>query len=577
MTDFERATLEPDTYRAARARRAPLLALAAALLAASGCTLKTDVAATGGTAGNVTHLWVTVNEVWLAIDAGTPPEAGAGWNKHVLTAPVSFDLATLGSGTLEQLASQVSTAAGTYHQVHLVLADSGDALTTSAQAAGLGSNAQITVTDASGAITNAPLESAVPGLGLTVATNLTLAGSLNLGSSASSSTAGTSSTTGSTTGTPTPKTATLALTIDGARDVLPYSYGTVTAYILSAITSAADEARAGGISGTIDASALASGAGPISVSAEIPDPTNSHHLIVQRRAVGSGGAFTLYPLPTPSSGTASYDLVIAGAGVQTMIVRAIPVATGSALSPVIVQSTPFVLAPAPIVYADIALQSTALPGGARVAFYQTIPASGELPYAIDGSAVDLASRRLPGDFFALGAGPLMVGDYATGSPVSFATLAPVEGDSGFVIGSEGQYRADTLLKTPTLVSGSSTAPTPIVPPYPAIAAGGSAGALSVTLQATAGVYDSGFIVVAAGNRVVDAASVGTLLAGGGGTITIANVPSGGGLAAGAGVPYQVAVRAWNSTNAAASLVRVAAATSTVLGAGSRGSVTLRLP
>jgi hypothetical protein len=115
-----------------------------------------------------------------------------------------------------------------------------------------------------------------------------------------------------------------------------------------------------------------------------------------------------------------------------------------------------------------------------------------------------------------------------------------------------------------------------VPPFPAIAAGGGAGALSVTLSATAGLYDSGFVVIAAGNRVVDAANVGPLLLAGGGTVNFINVPSGSVLAANSGAPYQVAVRAWNSNNATASLTRVASTSSTVLGNGARGSVTLQL-
>ncbi len=566
-----------DRGRAALRRRALPLA-AAALLGAGGCSLKTDVAANGGSAGNVSHLWVTVNEVWLGTDANTPPESGAGWNKTVLQAPVTFDLATLGAGALQQLASQVTTASGTYHQVHLVLADSSDALTASAQAVGLASNAQITITNPSGTVATAPLEAAVPGFGLTIPAELTLRGSLDLnGSSSTASSSGSTSTTptgSSGSGSPS-RTATIAVTVDGARDVLPYTFGTGTGYILSAIAGVADESLSGGIAGSVDATALASGAGPVSVSAEIADPANTHHVVVQRRVVASDGSFTLYPLPAPSSGSMSYDLVISGAGAQTVIVRGIPVTRGTALAPVVAQSTPFVLSAAPIVYADVAQQSAALPGGARVSFYQTVPASGELPYAVDGTAVDLISRRLPGDAFALGGGPLSVGDYASGGAVSLATLAPLEGNAGFVIGTDGQYRADTLLAHPTVVSGTSSAPTPIVPPAPAFAAGYGAASLAVTLQAPAGVYDSGFVVVATGNRVVDAASVGSLLAAGGGTITIGNLP--GSAASGGGVPYQVALRAWNSNTATASFVRVATTASTQLAGGARGSVTLQLP
>src|SRR5579871_6293196 len=257
-----------DRGRAALRRRALPLA-AAALLGAGGCSLKTDVAANGGSAGNVSHLWVTVNEVWLGTDANTPPESGAGWNKTVLQAPVTFDLATLGAGALQQLASQVTTASGTYHQVHLVLADSSDALTASAQAVGLASNAQITITNPSGTVATAPLEAAVPGFGLTIPAELTLRGSLDLNGSSS-----TASSSGSTSTTPTGSSG-------------------------SGSTSS---------TATIAATALAAGAGPVSVSAEIADPANTHHVVVHRRVVASDGSFTLYPLPAPSSGSMSYDL-----------------------------------------------------------------------------------------------------------------------------------------------------------------------------------------------------------------------------------------------------------------------------
>jgi len=137
-------------------------------LVATGCTLKADVAATGGASGNVTHLWVTLEEVWLASGADTPPEATAGWVKTVLPAPITFDLATLSPATLTALATAISVPAGTYRQVHLVTADSGDTLASSAAALGLGTNSQLSVTDAAGTSTTSPLESPVPGAGAAI-------------------------------------------------------------------------------------------------------------------------------------------------------------------------------------------------------------------------------------------------------------------------------------------------------------------------------------------------------------------------------------------------------------------------
>ncbi len=563
----------PGRRALARGARTLLVAIGAPLalaLAASGCSLKADVAATGTTAGNVTHLYVTVQEVWLATGADTPVEATAGWVKSVLATPVTIDLATLTPGALTALATAIALPAGTYRQLHLVTADSADSLVASASALGLTANSEISITATDGTSTTTPLESPVPGAGLTIATDLVLAGSLDVGQTSSATTTSTSTTSSG-------KTATLAVTLDGARAVLPYGYGTSTGYVLSPIASVIDEKNAGAISGSIDPSALAAGYGPVVVSAEVPDAAGSHHVVVQRRVVGSSGAFTLYPLPAPSSGTTSYDLVISSSGAQTVIIRSVPISSGAVTSPVVVQATPILLTPASPGYANVSAQAVALPGGARVDFYQTIAAGGEIPYLIDSSALDLLTRRLPGDSFALGSGPVNVGDYASGSSISFSTAAPVEGQGGYVIGTEGAFRRDALALAPSLINGLAGAPTPVLPPFPAVAAGGAAGTLALTLTSPVGEFDSGFVVVAAGNRVVESVNVGTLLATGGGTINIVNVPAGRALAPTAGVPYRLSVRAWNSTSPSASLVRVATTMSTVLGDAARASAAIDLP
>ena len=568
--------------RHARTALATIGAPLALAFATTGCTLKADVAATGAAPGNTTHLWVSVEEVWLATGADTPPEAAAGWVKSVLPTPVTFDLATLTSATLTALATAISVPAGTYRQVHLVTADSSDTLIASASALGLASNSEISITATDGTSTTTPLESPVPGAGITIATDLVLAGSFDFGSSSSSTNSTTGGATSADTTTPTStttstKTATLAVTLDGARDVLPYSYGTTTGYVLSPIATVTDEKYAGAISGSIDPSALAAGYGPVIVSAQVPSAGGSHHVIVQRRVVGSAGTFSLYPLPAPSSGTTSYDLVISSSGAETVIVRGIPISANPVTSPVVVQSTPLLLTAATAVYANVSAQAVVLPGGARVDFYQTFAASGEIPYLIDSCALDMLTKRLPGDSFALGGGPLNVGNYAGGDSISFATVAPVEGQGGFVIGTEGAYRSDALAAAPSVINGIVAAPTPVLPPFPAVAAGGSAGTIALTLTAPAGEFDSGFVIIAAGNRVVETVNVGTLLNAGGGTINIVNLPAGRALASTAGVPYRLSVRAWNSTSAAASLVRVATTSSTVLGDAARASAAIDLP
>lgn len=556
-----------------------------ALCVLAGCSTNAEFDAAGSAPAAASHLYVTVNEVWLAAAADTLPEANSGWIKNPLTTPITVDLANLES-TLTTLVSSVSVPAGTYAQVHLVLADSGDALVTSAQSIGLSYNSQISITATNGASTTAPLESPVPGFGITIPTSLVIAGSLTLDTSNSTSSSNATSTptastpasgsVGSTTASSTTNVA-AAVSLDGSRDVLTYTYGTTVGYLLSPVMNVLNENAAGGISGTVDTSGLASSTAAPIVSAEVPDPTNTHHVVVLRTVAASGGAFTLYPLPVPTSGTTDYDLVISYPGADTVIVRGIPVGNAAIGSAVVAQTTPFTMTAAPTVYADLSTQSPTLPGGARVTFYQTVPASGEIPYSIDSSAVDMVTRHLPNDAFALSAGPLQVGAYQGGGPVSFASTAPLEGSGGYVVGSEGLYRVDALVTTPAVITGSSTAATPVMAAVPGMRAGAVAGRLAVSIAAAAGEYDSGFVVVSAGGRVVETANVGALLLSGGGTVTLAGIPSGSSLAPATGVPYQVAVRAWNSGNVAASFVRVASTTSVTLGNSGYASVSLQMP
>ena len=80
------------------------LALAAwlALPLINGCSVQTNVEVTGTAPGAASHLWLTVDEVWLATDADTVPESTTGWQKFTLSTPVTFDLATLTASSLVQ-------------------------------------------------------------------------------------------------------------------------------------------------------------------------------------------------------------------------------------------------------------------------------------------------------------------------------------------------------------------------------------------------------------------------------------------------------------------------------------------
>ncbi len=132
----------------------PGAAAGQALLVA--CQSRTNVSATGNTPAQFTHVFVTINQIWFNTSASAASTDGS-WQKFTLTTPATVDLVTLNNGTLSQFASELKLTAGTYAQVMVVLADSTDALTTSAQTAGAASNDEVDYVDGSNLAHTVPL------------------------------------------------------------------------------------------------------------------------------------------------------------------------------------------------------------------------------------------------------------------------------------------------------------------------------------------------------------------------------------------------------------------------------------
>lgn len=530
---------------------------ACCIVAIAGCTARTNVGATGVAPPDAAHLWVTVDEIAFAAEADAPPEATTGWTRKTLSTPVVLDLANVDPDALVPLVTNLSVPAGSYKQLYLGLADPADRLVDVARNAGLDYNAQIEIRKGSGAVAKAPLELPVPRAGLAIPVDLTFKDESGLSGASSS----------------VEDLVNLAVTLDAAGDVVTYDYGSNTGYILSPGASVQDVARAGAIEGQVDTSALPADHPPITVTAQAPDSAGAYHVVVQRRQVAADGSFLLFPLPAPKNGTKQYEVVIACAGADTVIVRDVPVSAGT--DPTTVQSTPVALTPARTVYADVQAQSPALPAGTRVEFYQTLPGRDQ-PYLIDGTLVDPLSRNLPGNAFALASGSLVVGTYAGGNPISFSAATPGEGSGGYVVGTSGLYRAVTLAGERVDIEGGSNRPTQISTPYPEVADGGISGTLAVNVLVPVDRFDAGFIAVSAGHRLMETVSIGALLQRGGGTVNVAGLPAGSALAPVTGVPYRVALRAWNSRNPSGTLTTVAATASTVLGDSGTGRLSLQI-
>lgn len=561
----------------------PLLVLSTVAMALfAGCTVHTTVDAGGTAPATATHLWVTVQEIWLTTKPDATLQMPAEWTVVKLDAPVSVDLAAMSPGSWTQLLASKPVPAGEYRQLHLQLADASDPLLAAATSAGLTYNAQIDFTDSGGALTSAPLELPVPQAGLTIPMDVALSGSWSLTSvatasstnstnSASTATTASASTTasdtssGSVNSSGSGKSTALAVTIDAARTVLSYALGSTNAYLLEPLTQVTDESQSGAISGSIDSSQLAAMHAPVFVSAQVVDPTQTHHVIVQRRLVGADNHFLLYPLPAPSKVSSKYDIVITCADAQSVIVRDVPVTAGSSAAATVMQQAPVMLMPASSASANVATDSAQLPAGARVDFYQTVNANAELPYLIEGSALDVLQRQFSPSALALSRGALMSGNYAGGSAIDFSSAAPVEGLGGYRVGSEGLYRSDTLAAQTVAVTGTAAAPTAVAAPYPALIAGAQSGRVTLSLTAPDRYRDSGFAVLCSGGRIIEAADVGAQLKAGGGDVVFGDIPAGHVPANSSGIVYHVAVRAWNSADPVDSIARVAAASSLILG------------
>ncbi len=536
-------------------RSVATVVVAACFALLAGCDARTNVGATGTAPEDAAHLWVTVEEIWFASDADALPESDTGWTREKLSNPVVLDLANIDAGKLVSLATNVALPSGDYRQMYLKLADPADRLVNAARDLGLDYNAQIDVKGGSGAVSKRPLELPVPGAGLTIPVQLTFKDNSSSGSGADQAT-------------------NLAVTIDAARDVVTYEYGSNTGYILSPNVSVHDASKAGAIAGSVDTRGLAADHPPVYVSAQERSGTGTHHVVVQRRRIAADGTFELYPLPAAKNGAKLYDVVISCAAADTVIVRDVPVTAGT--TPTSLQPAAVVLTPARTVYADTGTQTPVLPAGTRVEFYQSTPGSDERPYLIDGTALDPLTRQLPGNAFALASGSLVVGTYASGNTIAFATTSPAEGTGGYLVGSAGLYRADTLASRSSDVTGGRNRPTIVTVPDPQLADGGRAGTLVVNLSAAVARYDNGFITVMAGPEVMETVDVGALLERGGGIVTIGSLPAGSALAPVAGVPYRIALRAWNSRNASGSLASLASERSVSLGDTGTGSFALRL-
>lgn len=585
-----------------------LLTLCAAF---SGCSSRTNVSATGSTPSQFTHVYITTQEVWFNTKQNASPD-DTGWGKFPLKTPVTIDLITESNGTLGEIANDMRVAPGTYNSILLLPVPidwTGGTTAASASAIGATWNSEADYVDAAGVTRQVPLVLPnpekgflIPGASLKVPVGKVGVGGVGTGST--SSTASTTNTTtnvfGTTTTTPTTTTTTpttstssttttvsFATSFDGNRDLHLFCYviassgscaqsatgattGTATGAILSANPTATDLSTTGGITGTLTLTSLTninsvSGRVAIQASAESLSADGTHHVIVASAPVQTDGTFTIYPLQSNSSTPTVYDVVIHGPNIFTIIIKNVsvttttPSLTGAAATTGSVATTTatgavsigtFIPTPAPAFVANITPTATAsLPPGAAVTFYQTLPASNEVPYAIDEVGIDPLNLNLQ-TAEQLSTGNIQSGTYSSsGSTVTVTSSTPTEtttasGKAAYRVGATAPLYADGAVSFSTMVVSNTgslvpapsttttttpTPPTPVAVAVPSLTPANSSatGSIAAAVTVPAGSYIGGELIVSHNGAIVGVGSIASsALLSGTGSVPVNGLPSG---------------------------------------------------
>lgn len=564
-----------------------VLLLGCAVLA--GCQSRTTLSGTGNTPAQFTHVFLTVNQIWFNTSATAAP-TDSSWVKFTLSTPQTIDLVNLNNGALSQIASGLKLTAGTYAQVMLILADANAALATSAHSAGAATNDEVDYVDASDLTHTVPLAVLNAAQGISIGTSITVAaGSSSLGGSSSSSTA-TSSTTTTTTPSSAPTatfsapgitTTSVIVDFDASRDLVPISLSGQPAYLLNPHPQAYDAKHSGTIQGAVSLSTLPvltpAGLPDIQVAAESVSSDGTRHVIIKTTRVGADGSFILYPLSTASGAPTSYDLVIHGPTIQTLIIKSVPV-TNSAPGSATALISALTLTAANAFLVNFTANTPAAPSSSLVGFYQTLPLSSEVPYLVETRAVDPLSGVFATDQ-ALSGGSLQYGTYGAGTTLTLTTTNPTQGTATYAIGAiNPAYGTAALGTTVSAPSNTTTTArfTMAAPPVPTGAtANGITGSLSV---ANTQAFDHAELFLTRNGALVAAAPLTNDLSSGQSTLTLNAVAPGGGTSASfpAGV-YNAEIWAWNSANPTGTLTRSPYGTTIDMSAGNATGVALTIP
>ena len=578
-----------------RNRIGSALVLLSACLALAACETRISANATTNAPVLYSHVYVTVTQVWVNASATAGPDDTA-WIQATLDSPQTIDLVGLTNGSLKEFASQLPVPPGTYNQLRLMLSDTSGTLTSSAQSAGAQFNNEVDYFDSSGVETPAPLAVPNASVGVTVpikfvvqtssdaifaalgcsssssssTTSSSSCASSTSSSSSNSSTNNSSSTNNNSTNNDTTTdsssglgtvTANAAVVFDANRDVARFAFTDQVGFALNARLVGYDLSDVGTIRSQLDISALTfdtnTNRPDVQVTAQTPSADNSRNVPVLSAPLRSDGTFILYPFPTDNDSPTSYDLVIHGPGIQTIIVKSVPVQSGTPTSASTVNLNNIAVTVAASTYpVNLAVATPLATRGARVGFYQTLNASGEIPYLIEERTVDPITGAFALDQ-NIASDAISIGTFNSGQTLTISDTTPVEGIGAYKLAASASVFGDGAFgDTLTAPATGTTTTTTFNGPTLAIPTGALSGTITATVTVTTPArYDKGALVLTHDGAIITSTPLDTLLGQASGTATLASIPSGdGGTAFSAGT-YSAEAWVWNSNDASGTFSR----------------------
>lgn len=509
-----------------------------------------NVQVTDGPSDEFQNVWVTFTAIAFHTDPNAPwNPADATWQVIKLSSPQTIDLATLNNGSLNSLFMGLNLPVGTYRQVRFLLdgpdapLDASALATKDSNGAALQWNDQVEyLANGSTTLLEAPLEIAYPTQGIQ------LVGTFNVQQNG---------------------TLSLAVDFDLEHAIVPFNHDGMTYFTMRPTLQYYDMTQVGAITGTINPLQLCqSVAAAVSqtttcaynliVKAELLAADGSRHYVARQTTVDPvTGAFTLYPLATTdASGNpiTSYDVLIRGREMETMLVTGVPVTAGTSptASPTSLPGTVTPTLNNDEYFAQFGSALSPLSSGYAI-FQQTL--SGGVPYEVRWRNTDPFTGEFRNPIALQGASsPILVASF---SSFSFNPQTPVDGpgDGYFTVADNeaAYYKLATAEVMSPVAAGSSQTFTPAAP---SLDSGVQSGTINVTLDfSNISIANNCELVLARFASIIDTYNCSSFLSTNGGTnagsFTLTGVPAGDSATPVLGAYYYAYVRLWETGHGAA--------------------------